>query len=67
MISLGSPHVLRAHMRRTCGGSNEIELTAIGVELNGSRHAPAVAKAVVDGDAHPPALHEIPATTKHER
>ena len=44
LISSGSPHVLRAHMgvHRTCGKPDEIELimTAIGVELNGSRRAP---------------------------
>ena len=28
MISLGSPHVLRAHMGHTCGEPNEIELPA---------------------------------------
>ena len=36
LISLGSPHVLRAHMGRTCGEPNEIELTAVGVKLNGT-------------------------------
>ena len=29
MISLGSPHVLRAHMGHTCGGPSGIELTPI--------------------------------------
>ena len=33
LISLGSPHV--RPMGRTCGEPIEIELTAIGVELNG--------------------------------
>ena len=28
LASSGSPHVLRAHMRHTCGEPNEIELTA---------------------------------------
>ena len=37
MISSGSPHVLRAHVGRTCGEPDEIGLTAIGVKLNGSR------------------------------
>ena len=39
MISSGSPHVLRAHMGVycTCGEPDEIELTAMGVKLNGSR------------------------------
>ena len=39
MVSFGgrAPHVLRAHMGRTCGGPNEIELTPIGVILNGWR------------------------------
>ena len=38
LIPLGSPHVLRAHMgvHRTCGEPTEIELTAMGVGLNGS-------------------------------
>ena len=35
MISPGSPHVLRAHTGRKCGEPDEIELAAIGVELNG--------------------------------
>ena len=38
LISLGSPHV--RPMGRTCGKPNEIELTPIGVKLNGSRRAP---------------------------
>ena len=33
--SLGSPHVLRAHMGRACGEPNESGLTPMGVELNG--------------------------------
>jgi len=41
LISLGgqAPHVLRAQMgvHRTCGEPNEIELTPMGVKLNGSR------------------------------
>ena len=36
LISLGSPHVRPTGVGRTCGGPNEIELPAIGVELNGS-------------------------------
>ena len=35
MIPSGSPHV--RPMGRTCGEPDEIELTAVGVELNGSR------------------------------
>jgi hypothetical protein len=35
LISLGSPHVLRTHMVRTCGEPNDIELTPIRVELHG--------------------------------
>ena len=35
LISSGSPHV--RPMGRTCGEPDEIELTAMGVELNGSR------------------------------
>ena len=35
MISSGSPHV--RPMGRTCGEPDEIELTAMGVKLNGSR------------------------------
>ena len=35
LISLGLPHV--HPMGRACGEPNEIELTAIGVQLNGSR------------------------------
>ena len=35
MISCGSPHV--RPMGRTCGEPDEIELTAMGVKLNGSR------------------------------
>ena len=38
MISLGAPHV--RPMGHTCGEPNEIELTPIGVELNGSRRVP---------------------------
>ena len=30
------PHVLRAHMGRTCGEPDEIELTPMEVKLNGS-------------------------------
>ena len=37
LISLGSPRVRAMGVHRTCGGSNGIELTAIGVELNGPR------------------------------
>ena len=40
MISFDSPHVLRANMGCTCGGANEIGLTAMGVKLNGSRRLP---------------------------
>ena len=39
LISVGSPHV--RPMGRTCGEPTEIELTPIGVELNGSGRAPA--------------------------
>ncbi len=37
MISSGSPHVRCTPMGRTCGEPDEIELTAMGVKLNGSR------------------------------
>ena len=42
MISLGPPHVLRAHVgvHRTRGEPNGIELTPIGVEVNGPRRVP---------------------------
>ena len=36
LIPSGSPHVLRAHTGCTCGEPEETELTAIGVESNGS-------------------------------
>ena len=36
LIPLGSPHVRCTPMVRACGEPDEIELTAIGVELNGS-------------------------------
>ena len=29
MILFGSPHVLRAHMERTCGEPNEIEVAPL--------------------------------------
>ena len=38
MISSGSPHV--RPMGHTCGEPDEIGLTAMGVELNGSGRAP---------------------------
>ena len=38
LISSGSPHV--HPMGRTCGEPDEIELTAMGVKLNGSRRVP---------------------------
>ena len=44
MVSLGgqAPHVLRAHIGRTCGEPNEIELTAahgfIYRDLSGTHH-----------------------------
>ena len=44
LISLGSPHV--RPMGRTCGEPNEIELTPIGVKLNGSRRVPLMNGAV---------------------
>ena len=34
MVSSGSPHVRCTAMGRACGGPDEIELTAMGVELN---------------------------------
>ena len=37
LISSGSPHVRCTPMARTCGEPDEIELTAMGVKLNGSR------------------------------
>ena len=40
MISSSSPHVRCTPMGRTCGEPNEVELTAIDVELNGSRRVP---------------------------
>ena len=36
-ISSGSPHVLGAHMGRTCGEPNEIELAPIGMKFTGRR------------------------------
>ena len=43
LISSGSPHVRCTPMgvRRTCGEPDEIELTAMGVKLNGSGRVPA--------------------------
>ena len=40
LISPGSPHVRCTPMGRTCGEPDEIELTAIGVDLHGSRRVP---------------------------
>ena len=39
-ISSGSPRVRPMGVHRTCGEPNEIELTPIGVDLNGSGHVP---------------------------
>ena len=39
LISSGSPHVRPMGVHRTCGEPDEIELTAMGVELNGSQVA----------------------------
>ena len=54
LISLGgrAPHVLRAHMGgyRTCGEPDEIELTAIGVELNGPRGVPSLVGLIIPFD-----------------
>ena len=58
LISSGSPHVLRAHMgvHRTCGEPNEIELTAIGVALNGSGGVPSKNRFGNAGSSHSAAL-----------
>ena len=40
LISVGSPHVLRAHMGHTCGEPNEIELTAAHRSLHRSFSVP---------------------------
>ena len=40
LISSGSPHVRCTPTGRTCGEPDKIELTAMGVKLNGSRCRP---------------------------
>ena len=68
MISLGgqAPHVLRAHMGHTCGEPNEVELAAIGVKLDGSRHA---RSSPMQGPRSPPRIcsHELHLKGKKEQ